>query len=149
MDDGGQARGGQGLEDELADLRQRIAALEQQVQQRGRGDDAGSDRSLRGSIRSLKQRQDRLERKVEQEYRPALQREQETLDTVLEVMRELKDRLGAYGRMQKTLRGLQQDIDDLDRTVTAKVGHSEFDETTTHLEEQVRRIKARLDHLED
>lgn len=143
----GDTGAGTQIQDELAELRQRIAALEQQVQQREQGD--GDPRSLRGSIRSLKQRQDRLERKIDQEYRPALQREQETLDTVLEVMRELKDRLGAYGRMQKTLRGLQQDIDDLDRSVAAKVGHSEFDDATTHLEEQVRRIKARLDHIED
>lgn len=144
----GNPRDGDPVQDELVELRQRIAALEQQVQQRSQDGD-GDTRSLRGSIRSLKQRQDRLERKIDQEYRPALQREQETLDTVLEVMRELKDRLGAYGRMQKTLRNLQQDIDDLDRSVAAKVGHSEFDDTTTHLEEQVRRIKARLDHIED
>jgi len=51
--------------------------------------------------------------------------------------------------MQKTLRTLQQDIDDLDRTVTGKVGHSEFDETVAQLEEHIRRIKARLNHLED
>ncbi len=105
------------------------------------------EKSMRRSVSAIRRRQKDLEMKVNKKYVPRLEKEEGLLKDLKQGIKEVRDRLTTYGRMQQKLHKLYEQMDKLETEVIGKLGRTEFEEHKREMDENIRRLKSQLDML--
>lgn len=137
-----------GLEDRVSQLESKMSKIDDRLKNIDRKLSSTSSNSSRNdSGRSQREGRRDLSYKKSKINHSQDVIEETLLRDVKKGIREVKDRLTTYGKMQQQLHKLYEKVDQLETEIVGKVGRTEFEEHKREMDENIRRVKSQLDML--